>query len=294
MLYGSSFVSTKQLTLAGRILHFMCNWELMRDAWVLNAIRRYELDLVSIPYQCVPPKKLTFARDEIETLETEINNMTLKGAICAAVSQGFYSQMFTVSKKDGGHKPTINLTNLNRFVRAQHIKMESINRVQDILSKNDYMTKKDLKDAYFMVPIGEKHRDLLRFKQSLPVQQLPLGLSSAPRFYQDHEANHGCLEIPGSQDDHVHRRYTRVRDSVHGTHGISDLPVGEPGNGNKLPQISAHPISDNRIPGLHNRLQDNGTETARGKDQVDQGRRETPSVTDRQQCFSFIQISWAN
>ena len=36
--------------------------------------------------------------------------------------------------------------------------------LQHILRKNDYMTKVDLKDAYFMVPIGEKHRDLLKFK----------------------------------------------------------------------------------------------------------------------------------
>ena len=36
--------------------------------------------------------------------------------------------------------------------------------LRDILKKNDYMTKVDLKDAYFMEPIVEKHRDLRRFK----------------------------------------------------------------------------------------------------------------------------------
>ena len=72
-------LAQKQLALAGKISHFRCNWELIRrDAWVLNAIRGYKLNLVFTPYQ------LTFARDEIETLETEINNMTLKGAICTA------------------------------------------------------------------------------------------------------------------------------------------------------------------------------------------------------------------
>ena len=65
----------------------------------------YELYLASTPHQCVPPKELTFARDEIETLETEITNTTLKGALCTAA---FYSQMFTVPEKDGGHRSIIN------------------------------------------------------------------------------------------------------------------------------------------------------------------------------------------
>ena len=53
----------------------------------------YELDLMSTPYQCIQPKELSFGRDEIEILETEINNMTLKVAICTADEsrQGFYS-----------------------------------------------------------------------------------------------------------------------------------------------------------------------------------------------------------
>ena len=76
---------------------------------------------------------------------------------------GFYSQLFVVPKKDGGHRPIINLKKLNQFVKPQHFKMESINMLRDILKQRDYMTKVDLKDAYFMVPIGEKHRNLTRF-----------------------------------------------------------------------------------------------------------------------------------
>ena len=62
-------LAQRQLALAGRSSHFRCNWELTRDAWVLNAIRGYELDLVSTPYQSVPPKELAFAKDKIDTLE---------------------------------------------------------------------------------------------------------------------------------------------------------------------------------------------------------------------------------
>ena len=51
------------------------------------------------------------------------------------------------------------------------------------------MTKVDLKDAYFMVPIGKKHQNLTRFTWKGAAYQFsclpfvgPLGL------YQDHEA----------------------------------------------------------------------------------------------------------
>ena len=41
--------------------------------------------------------------------------------------------------------------------------MESINLLRDILKPGDYMTKADLKDAYFMVPVHQRHQNLTRF-----------------------------------------------------------------------------------------------------------------------------------
>ena len=98
----------EQLTLAGRISHFKCDGEVItRDAWVLNAIEGYELHLVSTPYQRNQQKELPLRRGEIETLEIEINSMTIQGAICTADEshQGFYSQMLTVPKNMGATGP---------------------------------------------------------------------------------------------------------------------------------------------------------------------------------------------
>ena len=86
----------------------MCNWEVItRDAWVLNAVKGYEL---ATPYQCLPPKELTFGAEELATLDTEITKMEQKGAICIADTNtpGFYSQLFVVPIKDGGHRPIRN------------------------------------------------------------------------------------------------------------------------------------------------------------------------------------------
>ena len=54
------------------------------DAWVLNPVTGYELELVSTPYQCLRPKELTFGEEELATLDMEIEKMKQKGAICIA------------------------------------------------------------------------------------------------------------------------------------------------------------------------------------------------------------------
>ena len=126
-----------------------------------------------------------FGEEELVTLNMEIDKMKQKGAICTADEShpGFYSQLFVVPKKDGGHRSIINLKKLNQFVKPQHFKMESISMLRDILKQGDYMTKVDLKDAYCMVLIGEKHRNLTRFTSkgtAYLFNCLPFGLSSAP------------------------------------------------------------------------------------------------------------------
>ena len=96
---------------------------------------------------------------------------------------GFYSPLFVVPKKDGGWRPIINLKRLNQFLCTTHFKMESILSLRDVLKKDDYMIKVDLKDAYLTVPIHAPHRKYLRFLwngTSYQFKVLPFGLSTAP------------------------------------------------------------------------------------------------------------------
>ena len=115
--------------------------------------------------------------------------MILQGAIHPVTSNtegGFVSSIFLVDKKDGGHRPVINLKNLNSFVDFQHFKMEGIHMLRDLLKKGDFMVKLDLKDAYFTVPVWIGHQKYLRFlwKETLwEFACLPFGLASAPRTF---------------------------------------------------------------------------------------------------------------
>ena len=63
-----------------------------------------------------------------------------------------------MSKKDGDHRPVINLKSLSNFPSYHHFKMERLNVVKYLLQQNDYMCNLDLKDSYFCI-----HRSSQRF-----------------------------------------------------------------------------------------------------------------------------------
>ena len=81
--------------------------------------------------------------------------------------------------------PVINLKSLNKFVYTEHFNIEGIHILRDLLRAGDWMTKVDLKDAYFMVPIHEEDRAFLKFSFKERIYQfkcLPFGLGgSSPR-----------------------------------------------------------------------------------------------------------------
>ena len=67
-------------------------------------------------------------------------------------------------KKEGQHRPVVNLRPLNRFVKAEYFKMEGMHNVRDLLQEGDWMTRLDLKDAYFAIPVHKHHQKYLQFR----------------------------------------------------------------------------------------------------------------------------------
>lgn len=52
---------------------------------------------------------------------------------------------------------------LNVFVKSQHFKIEGIHLIRGLMVQGDWLTRIDLKDAYFAVPIQDTHQKYLRF-----------------------------------------------------------------------------------------------------------------------------------
>ena len=114
--------------------------------------------------------------------------MLLKGAVELAPlpSLGYYSNMFLVPKKNGEMRPIINLKSLNTSVEKEKFKMETQQAIRKALTKDEWVTSIDLKDAYFHVPIKDQAKKFLRFTVRETVYQfraLPFGLTTAPKEF---------------------------------------------------------------------------------------------------------------
>ena len=121
-------------------------------------------------------------------IDSELQELLSKGAVVETqISPGnFVSQIFLVEKEDGGLRPLINLMGLNRFVKAEHFKMEGLHLLPDLLQSQDWMVKMDLKDAYLQVPIHSDYKHLLAFQweeKTYKFHCLPFGLSAVPRVF---------------------------------------------------------------------------------------------------------------
>ena len=174
---------------------FQRDWKaITSDQWVLNCVQGYGIEWVARPSQICTPQEFLFPKAEADCLLAEIESLLQKEAIspiCPPFDEmtgehGFVSQLLAVSKKDGGIRPVVNLKAVNSHVRQMPFKMEGIHLLKDILRPGDWMTKVDLKDAYFSIPVSSHDRKFLRFRWQGKMYQfnyLAFGLSSAPWIF---------------------------------------------------------------------------------------------------------------
>ena len=114
--------------------------------------------------------------------------MREKGAIEEASphSRAFYGRLFTVPKASGGLRPVLDLSPLNKHLKAIHFRMETPRSIRESIRQGDWATSLDLKDAYFHIPIHRNYRKFLRFiwnDRIFQFRSLPFGLSLAPWIF---------------------------------------------------------------------------------------------------------------
>ena len=175
------------IPLTGRTSYFYDNWKSINaSSQVLNIISGYEIPFVKKLYQYHHPMTQANSDEERILIEEEINNL-LNATEEIPMSELYYSSsMFLVTKKSGGKRPVLNLKPPNKFVPNQTFKMEGIHLLKDILKPNYFMTKLDLSDAYYSIPIDKHSRRYLQFIFEGKLYQfkvLVFGLNTAPKIF---------------------------------------------------------------------------------------------------------------
>lgn len=100
-------------------------------------------------------------------------------------SSKFLSKFFTIQEPNK-RRPILDCQKINQFIQCEHFKMEGVPALRELIEKNDYMCKIDLKDAYTVVPIHPDSRKFLTFKNEGIIYQyrsLAFGLNVAPRVF---------------------------------------------------------------------------------------------------------------
>ena len=173
----------------GRLAHFVEQWEKLTDSkWVLSVVRKGSW----IPFRLIPPLSsvpIKLSQSSSMFLREEIDILLQKQAVERVQNlgaHGFYSRIFLVPKKNGKLCPVINLSLLNRYIKKQSFKMETVKSVRQSIMNNDWAVFIDLTDAYLHVPIHPQSRSYLRFvheDQIFQVTALPFGMSLSPWIF---------------------------------------------------------------------------------------------------------------
>jgi hypothetical protein len=133
---------------------------------------------------------MTMAMNQMdsECLSSTIEEYLGKGAIQEVSPDEvvFLSRMFTIKQRGKKLRAVMDARELNQFLKFRHFKMSSLRDALDLIKPKDFLTKIDIKDAYFHVPIHPEHQKYLGFQwngRTFRCRGLPLGLTSAPQVF---------------------------------------------------------------------------------------------------------------
>ena len=122
--------------LAVRLSLFYSNWKkLTQDPNILNIIQGFKIPFLEKPYQTKLPNPQVLNHEHSNLVREKVKEMLLKGEIQKVTQcrNQYISNIFLISKKDGGNRPVINLKHLNNFIPCQRFKMEGLNLLQSML-----------------------------------------------------------------------------------------------------------------------------------------------------------------
>lgn len=173
----------------GQLSKHQSQWEqVTSDKSILDIIKGDKMFFTTFPNAKHFAINAEFSKEESDFIKQEIDKYLKKKIIkpCQHEAEEYVSSIFTRPKPDGSIRMILNLKNLNKHVKFEHFKMSTIYSVLNMITKDCYMAKIDLKDAYYSVKIDEKHQKYLKFKFDKKLYKFtcfPNGLGPCPRKF---------------------------------------------------------------------------------------------------------------
>jgi len=154
-------------------LKFQCFFRGVKPSQALNTKFLLRHKQVRDPKFCL--KLTSLVRDRI-VLEVPISSIRSR----------FVLHAFPVPKPHGKIRVTLDFRPLNEFIHAPHFQMEDIRVVCSLVKRGDFMTKIDLKSAYWHIPLDSASSKLVNFwfeDRLWTFKCMPFGLNIAPLIF---------------------------------------------------------------------------------------------------------------
>ena len=156
--------------------------QLTSNPLILETIQGYRLELAEKPRQAEEPPLRRFTAGQARLLRAElVPRAPERGCHTTSHPDQFVSPLFIIPKWDGKRMPVIDMRDLIGHLEYARFKREGLHTVRDLLRPGDFLTKVDLKDAYFAVTIAVDRRDLLRFRSGDQLFEFPCCHSASRR-----------------------------------------------------------------------------------------------------------------
>ena len=141
-----------------------------------------------------------------DAVEQELANMLQNGVIQYDYDTKYNAPLIVVKKKNGGIRLVNNFINLNRKTINEQYIMSDPNDLIRKAAGNKYVTKIDLSEAYFSIPLSAESQHLTGFMTHLgpfSYRKMPQGLKCASATFQNlmHRVLHGMHSFSGTLID---------------------------------------------------------------------------------------------
>ena len=175
---------------AGKISQYYENWlKLTSDKSLLDIVKNgYDIVFESESCSRCHRQDIKFNKNE-KTIKTSLlSELFEKHVIEKSIhEQGeIISNIFVRPNPDGSHRFILNLSHLNDHVEKVHFKMENLKSALQLVKRNCFFGKVDLKDVYFSCGVNHRSKKYLKFLwqgELWVFTCLANGLSPAPRVY---------------------------------------------------------------------------------------------------------------